>query len=130
MVSVIAVMTTAYVCHYCVHPLYCELADATPKKFNGVASIAMTLCTTIYCGVSISALALFGDDTHADVLVNFQRNTALYQLVIKGGYVMSLALTYPLLFCVMREVLVELAVVKEVGAVQVAFSWNTVGCTR
>jgi hypothetical protein len=86
--------------------------------------------TTLHCGVSISALALFGDDTHADVLVNFQRNTALDQLVIKGGYVMSLALTYPLLFCVMREVLVELAVVKEVGAVQVAFSWNTVGCTR
>ena len=37
--------------------------------------------------------------------------------MIKGGYVLSLALTYPLLFCVMREVLVELAVVKEGGVI-------------
>lgn len=51
MVSVVAVMTTAYVCHYCVHPLYCELVDATPKKFDGVAGIALTLCTIMYAGV-------------------------------------------------------------------------------
>ena len=51
------------------------------------------------------------------MLVDFQRDTALDQLVVKGGYVLSLALTYPLLFCVMREVLVELAVVKEGGVI-------------
>jgi len=109
-ISVIAVMTTAYVCHFVVHPLYAEMDHPrSPERFEAlVARRSLRLCTSIYVGVGVVAFALFGDGTHADVLVDFRRNTALDQAVVKGGYVMSLALTYPVLFCVMREVLVEI----------------------
>ena len=60
------------------------IEDATPAKFNGVAGTALSLVTVIYGGVAIAAVALFGDETHADVLVDFKKNTALDQLVIKG----------------------------------------------
>ena len=109
-ISVIAVMTTAYVCHFVVHPLYAEMDHPrSPERFEAlVARRSLRLCTSIYVGVGVVAFALFGDGTHADVLVDFRRNTALDQAVVKGGYVASLALTYPVLFCVMREVLVEI----------------------
>ena len=109
-ISCIAVMTTAYVCHFVVHPLYAEMNHPkTPARFEkAVTSRALGLCTCIYVGVGTVAFALFGDGTHADVLVDFRRNTALDQAVVKGGYVVSLALTYPVLFCVMREVIVEI----------------------
>ena len=109
-VSVIAVMTTAYVCHFVIHPLYAEMDHPrSPERFERlVARRSLRLCTSIYVGVGTVAFALFGDGTHADVLVDFRRNTALDQAVVKGGYVVSLALTYPVLFCVMREVLVEI----------------------
>jgi hypothetical protein len=38
--------------------------------------------------------------------------STIHQSLIQGGYVISLALTYPLIFCTTRDVLVELAVVK------------------
>jgi amino acid permease len=109
-ISCIAVMTTAYVCHFVVHPLYAEMNHPkTPARFEkAVTSRALGLCTCIYVGVGTVAFALFGDGTHADVLVDFRRNTAMDQAVVKGGYVVSLALTYPVLFCVMREVIVEI----------------------
>ena len=109
-ISVIAVMTTAYVCHFVIHPLYAEMDHPrSPERFERlVARRSLRLCTSIYVGVGTVAFALFGDGTHADVLVDFRRNTALDQAVVKGGYVVSLALTYPILFCVMREVLVEI----------------------
>ena len=109
-ISCIAVMTTAYVCHFVVHPLYAEMNHPkNPARFEkSVTSRALGLCTCIYVGVGTVAFALFGDGTHADVLVDFRRNTALDQAVVKGGYVVSLALTYPVLFCVMREVIVEI----------------------
>lgn len=109
-ISCIAVMTTAYVCHFVIHPLYAEMdRPRSPERFERlVARRSLRLCTSIYVGVGTVAFALFGDGTHADVLVDFRRNTALDQAVVKGGYVVSLALTYPVLFCVMREVLVEI----------------------
>ena len=109
-ISVIAVMTTAYVCHFMVHPLYAEMDHPrSPERFERlVARRSLRLCTSVYVGVGTVAFALFGDGTHADVLVDFRRNTALDQAVVKGGYVASLALTYPVLLCVMREVLVEI----------------------
>ena len=116
-ISVTAVMTTAYVCQYCVHPLYSELKGATPKKFTRIAASSLTLCTSIYCCVSTMAVALFGDGTHADVLVSFTHDSVLEQGVVKLGYVMSLSFTYPMIFCIMRDALVELAVVKESGRI-------------
>ena len=62
----------------------------------------------MYLGVSFAALALFGDGVHADVLLDFARDAAVDQIGVKGLYVAQLALTYPVLFCVMREVLLEL----------------------
>ena len=93
-----------------IHPLYAEMDHPrSPERFERlVARRSLRLCTSIYVGVGTVAFALFGDGTHADVLVDFRRNTALDQAVVKGGYVVSLALTYPVLFCVMREVLVEI----------------------
>ena len=106
--AVFSVVTTAYVCHFCVHPLYAELRDATPESFAKVSSRALILVTAMYLGVSFAALALFGDGVHADVLLDFARDAAVDQIGVKGLYVAQLALTYPVLFCVMREVLLEL----------------------
>ena len=102
-----SVVTTAYVCHFCVHPLYAELRDATPESFAKVSSRALILVTAMYLGVSFAALALFGDGVHADVLLDFARDAAVDQIGVKGLYVAQLALTHSPA-CVMREVLLEL----------------------
>ena len=108
LLAVFSVVTTAYVCHFCVHPLYADLRDATPESFARVSSRALTIVTGMYLGISFAALALFGDGVHADVLLDFARDAAVDQIGVKASYVAQLALTYPVLFCVMREVLLEL----------------------
>lgn len=69
--TIVPTMSTAYVCHYNVHPIYVELAPPRWEKMKTVAKTTLTLCTTVYCVTAFFGYLLFGDSTMGDVLANY-----------------------------------------------------------
>ncbi|XP_059641131.1 amino acid transporter AVT6E [Cornus florida] len=105
---VIPIMSNAYVCHFNVQPIYNELEGRSPQKMNRVGRITTILCIVIYASTAISCYLLFGKDTEADVLTNFDKNlgidysTAL-NYIVRVGYILHLVLVFPVVHFSLRQ---------------------------
>lgn len=105
---VIPIMTNAYVCHFNVQPIYNELKDRTPKKMYNVGRITTVLCVVVYASTAISGYLLFGDDTEADVLTNFDKDlgirfSSILNYIVRIGYVLHLVLVFPVIHFSLRQ---------------------------
>lgn len=87
---VIPILTNAYVCHFKVQPIYNELEDRSPQKMNRVGRITTVLCIVVYTSTAISGYLLFGNDTEADVLTNFDKDLRI-RLSSALNYIMGSA---------------------------------------
>ncbi|OMP01467.1 Amino acid transporter, transmembrane [Corchorus olitorius] len=74
---VIPIMSNAYVCHFNVQPIYNELEGRSPQKMNRVGRITTVLCVVVYASTAVSGYLLFGKDTEADVLTNFDKDLGI-----------------------------------------------------
>ncbi|KAF2323121.1 hypothetical protein GH714_033529 [Hevea brasiliensis] len=98
---VIPIMTNAYVCHFNVQPIYNELEGRSPQKMNRVGRITTILCITVYASTAISGYLLFGKDTEADVLTNFDSDLGIpfsSALVILSGLGATTAVSLGFIF--------------------------------
>lgn len=86
----IPILTNAYVCHFKVQPIYNELEDRSPQKMNRVGRITTVLCIVVYTSTAISGYLLFGNDTEADVLTNFDKDLRI-RLSSALNYIMGSA---------------------------------------
>ncbi|PSR89337.1 Sodium-coupled neutral amino acid transporter 6 [Actinidia chinensis var. chinensis] len=105
---VIPIMSNAYVCHFNVQPIYNELEGRSPMKMNQVGRITTVLCIVIYASTAISGYLLFGKNTEADVLTNFDKDlgirfsTAL-NYIVRVGYIFHLILVFPVIHFSLRQ---------------------------
>ncbi|KAJ9178988.1 hypothetical protein P3X46_010823 [Hevea brasiliensis] len=105
---VIPIMTNAYVCHFNVQPIYNELEGRSPQKMNRVGRITTILCITVYALTAISGYLLFGKDTEADVLTNFDSDlgipfSAALDYIVRVGYILHLILVFPVVHFSLRQ---------------------------
>ncbi|XP_022721170.1 amino acid transporter AVT6E-like [Durio zibethinus] len=105
---VIPIMSNAYVCHFNVQPIYNELEGPSPRKMNRVGRITTVLCVLVYASTAVSGYLLFGKDTEADVLTNFDKDlgirfsTAL-NYIVRVGYILHLVLVFPVIHFSLRQ---------------------------
>ncbi|KAJ4951872.1 hypothetical protein NE237_028704 [Protea cynaroides] len=105
---VIPIMTNAYVCHFNVQPIYNELEGRSPQKMNRVGRITTALCILVYATTAVSGYLLFGKDTEADVLTNFDRDLGIrfssaLNYIVRVGYILHLVLVFPVIHFSLRQ---------------------------
>ncbi|KAJ9189977.1 hypothetical protein P3X46_001218 [Hevea brasiliensis] len=105
---VIPIMTNAYVCHFNIQPIYNELEGRSPQKMNRVGRITTALCITVYVLTAISGYLLFGKDTEADVLANFDTDlgipfSSVLDYIVRVGYILHLVLVFPVIHFSLRQ---------------------------
>ncbi|KMZ70831.1 Amino acid transporter-like protein [Zostera marina] len=105
---VIPIMSNAYVCHFNIQPIYNDLRDRSIEKMNRVGRITTVLCVVIFALTALSGYLLFGDNTEADVLTNFDRDlgirfsTAL-NYIIRIGYILHLMPVFAIIHFSLRQ---------------------------
>eukprot|EP00271_Cylindrocystis_brebissonii_P007416 TRINITY_DN20935_c0_g1_i1.p1 TRINITY_DN20935_c0_g1~~TRINITY_DN20935_c0_g1_i1.p1 ORF type:complete len:475 (+),score=85.71 TRINITY_DN20935_c0_g1_i1:236-1660(+) len=105
--TVIPTMSTAYVCHYNVHPIYVELAPPRWEKMRSVGATTLILCTSVYCATSLFGYMLFGEATLGDVLANFDADlhmpfSSIIADIVRLCYVGHLMMVFPVVHFTMR----------------------------
>lgn len=105
---VIPIMSNAYVCHFNVQPIYNELEGRSPQKMNRVGRITAVICVLIYAATAISCYLLFGKDTEADVLTNFDKDLGIHfstalNYIVRVGYILHLILVFPVIHFSLRQ---------------------------
>ncbi|XP_050235021.1 amino acid transporter AVT6E [Mercurialis annua] len=105
---VIPIMTNAYICHFNVQPIYNELEGRSPQKMNRVGRITTVLCVGVYTSTAISGYLLFGKDTEADVLTNFDADLGIafsstLDYIVRVGYILHLVLVFPVIHFSLRQ---------------------------
>lgn len=105
---VIPIMSNAYVCHFNVQPIYNELEGRSPSKMKRVGRITTVICVLVYASTAVAGYLLFGKDTEADVLTNFDKDlgirfsTAL-NYIVRIGYILHLILVFPVIHFSLRQ---------------------------
>ncbi|KAL1198579.1 Amino acid transporter AVT6E [Cardamine amara subsp. amara] len=105
---VIPIMSNAYVCHFNVQPIYNELEGRSPHKMNRVGRITTAICVVVYASTAVSGYLLFGKDTEADILTNFDQDLGIrfssaVNYIVRIGYILHLVLVFPVIHFSLRE---------------------------
>ncbi|KAI3825772.1 hypothetical protein L1987_07405 [Smallanthus sonchifolius] len=111
---VIPIMSNAYVCHFNIQPIYNELKGRSPIKMNKVSRITTVICVIIYWLTAVSGYLLFGKNTEADVLTNFDKPLAIrfsttLNFIVRVGYIFHLILVFPVIHFSLRQTVDALA---------------------
>ncbi|KAI5660452.1 hypothetical protein M9H77_29245 [Catharanthus roseus] len=105
---VIPIMSNAYVCHFNVQPIYNELEGPSPQKMNYVGRVTTMICILVYASTAVACYLLFGKDTEADVLTNFDRDLGIrfstsLNYIVRFGYILHLVLVFPVIHFSLRQ---------------------------
>ncbi|KAL7590119.1 amino acid transporter AVT6E [Lactuca sativa] len=105
---VIPIMSNAYVCHFNVQPIYNELEGRSPQKMNKVGRLTTVICVFIYWSTAVAGYLLFGNNTEADVLTNFDKPLAIrfsegLSYIVRVGYIFHLILVFPVIHFSLRQ---------------------------
>jgi amino acid permease len=108
LLTVIPIMSNAFVCHFNVPPIYLELHDRSPGKMSKVGRITAILCVLVYSATAVSGYLLFGELTNSDVLANFDTDLGIpfsnvLNNTIRIGYVLHLMLVFPVIHFSLRQ---------------------------
>lgn len=104
----VPVFTTAFVCQYNLHPLMHELAEPRHDNMTIVTKYSLIITSLIYVAVGSCAFILFENDIETDVLKNFDEglniaNPKYLTSVLKFGYVLTLAFSFPVISFSLRQ---------------------------
>lgn len=108
LLTVIPIMSNAFVCHFNVPSIYLELRERSPAKMFKVGRITAVLCVLVYSATALSGYLMFGDLTNSDVLANFDTDlgipfSRLLNDAIRIGYVLHLMLVFPVIHFSLRQ---------------------------
>ncbi|KAL2650458.1 hypothetical protein R1flu_018586 [Riccia fluitans] len=108
LLTVVPIMTNAFVCQFNVPPIYYELRDRSAPRMNKVGRISISLCVAVYAATAVSGYLLFGDATDSDVLSNFDRDlgiahSSFWNDLVRVGYVVHLFFVFPVIHFSFRQ---------------------------
>ncbi|KAI4387078.1 hypothetical protein MLD38_004938 [Melastoma candidum] len=109
MLVVIPIMSNAYVCHFNVRPIYNELEGRSPERMNQVGRITTAICVVVYSSTAKSGYLLFGNNTEADILTNFDKDLGILRFssaldyIVRIGYILHLVLVFPVIHFPLRQ---------------------------
>lgn len=103
-VAMITVMFQAVIIQMCVLPMYKELADRTPRKFDKIVAVGFGTLFFIFCGFSIAAYMLVGPEVTSDVLQDLTKvSDTAWTRVAQAGVMLVVACVYPIMVYPMIE---------------------------
>lgn len=108
LLTVIPIMSNAFICHFNVPPIYLELKERSPAKMFKVGRITAILCVLVYSATALSGYLMFGDLTNSDVMVNFDSDLGIpfsrvLNDAVRIGYVVHLMLVFPVIHFSLRQ---------------------------
>ncbi|CAL4960693.1 unnamed protein product [Urochloa decumbens] len=103
--TAVPVIVVAFTFHFNVHPIRAELSKTSDMK--AAVRVSLVLCAAIYAAVGFFGFLLFGDNTMADVLANFDRSSGAgvpqaLNDAARLSYALHLVLVFPLLLFSLR----------------------------
>jgi len=91
----VPIFSMALSCQTQVFEAYYSLREPSLKTMDQIVSSAIDLCTFIYLGVGIAGyLAFAGTSFTGNILISFE--TSVVTDMIKGGFLLSIVLSFPL----------------------------------
>ncbi|KAL3701202.1 hypothetical protein R1sor_019224 [Riccia sorocarpa] len=108
LLTVVPIMTNAFVCQFNVPPIYYELKDRSAPRMNRVGRISISLCVAVYSATAVSGYLLFGEATDSDILSNFDRDlgiahSSFWNDVVRVCYVIHLFFVFPVIHFSFRQ---------------------------
>lgn len=94
-VTMVSTMMQSVVVQGCVLPMYGEMKDRSPGKFDLVLAASFTLLFFFFCGFAIFGYMAFGSKVESDILNNLP--TGPWSLVSRLGAAVAIMGCYPIL---------------------------------
>jgi len=91
------IFSMALACQANVFEVYASLPDASAQKMNSVTKSAVNLCSTIYIIIGVFGyIAFYNQDFGGNILASFTIPTTRFIDFLKLGFVISVAVSFPL----------------------------------
>merc|ERR1712050_754804 len=114
--AMITVMFQAVIIQMCVLPMYQELEDRSPQKFDKIITTGFSALFVIFAGFSVFSYLLYGPGVESNILQNLPINIG--SDVAQIGMMIVVACVYPIMLYPM--VAIQPIASRGVGAQQVA----------
>lgn len=99
--AMMTVMFQAVIIQMCVLPMYKELEDRSPAKFNRIVAVGFSVLFVLFCGFSTLAYLLIGPTVADDVLSGKNHKDALpinrWSDIAKVGVIFVVSCVYPIM---------------------------------
>lgn len=93
--AMVSVMFQAVIIQMCVLPMYQELENRSPQKFNRIVAVGFSILFLIFCCFSIVGYLLIGKDVQSNILEDLPRNVGSY--IAQAGTMVVVACVYPIM---------------------------------
>mmetsp|Transcript_108818 Transcript_108818/g.338049 ORF Transcript_108818/g.338049 Transcript_108818/m.338049 type:complete len:418 (-) Transcript_108818:68-1321(-) len=93
--AMISVMFHAVVIQMCVLPMYAELENRSPQKFNKIVAVGFTILFVLFSGFSIAGYLLIGENVKSNILQDLPRSTG--SSIAQVGVMLVVACVYPIM---------------------------------
>lgn len=93
--AMITVMFQAVIVQMCVLPMYQELEDRSPQKFDKIVAVGFGVLFFIFCGFASVSYMLYGPTVESDILTQLPHNA--WGDLAKIGVIFVVACVYPIM---------------------------------
>lgn len=94
-IAMVTAMMTSVIIQMCVLPMYEELENRTPQKFDKVIVVAFSVLFLLFAAFSVAGQTLYGLDVSSNILKDLPRNAGGF--VAQCGTVIAMAGVYPIM---------------------------------
>jgi len=93
--AMVTVMFQAVIIQMCVLPMYRELEDRSPEKFDRIVAVGFSALFIIFCGFATFGYLLVGPKVNSNVLTNLPKDH--WSSAAKLGVIFVVACVYPIM---------------------------------
>lgn len=93
--SMISAMFQAVVIQMCVLPMYEELEDRSPQKFDKIVAVGFGILFFLFCGFSIVGYLLIGPEVQSNILKDLPHNIG--SSIAQVGTMLVVSCVYPIM---------------------------------
>eukprot|EP00301_Raphidiophrys_heterophryoidea_P025448 c8543_g1_i1.p1 GENE.c8543_g1_i1~~c8543_g1_i1.p1 ORF type:complete len:482 (-),score=108.17 c8543_g1_i1:135-1553(-) len=99
---VFSITCVAFVCHFNVVPIHCDLMIPSRSRIKFVVHTTMTICSFMYCFIGLAGYFVFFDATEDNIFLNFSAHDPAIT-VGRIALTISIMMAYPLLTIPARD---------------------------
>ena len=111
-ITLVSMLSTAYMCHYNAPKFYNELKDNTIPRFNTAVAAGFALSILMTCFIACVGFATFGSNSNGFILNNYAPND-LFMSLSRVAVALSLTFSYPLCFQGLRDGVLDVLQVED-----------------